>query len=106
MTDELSQAVWGQGFEAPLFVDDVIVLEQRIVGEKHLKLKLAVNGERRDGIWFGRIDMLDRQTKLAYSLDINEWRGERKVQMLVRGEVSSEAYAPSSMASRAQTSVA
>lgn len=106
VTDELSQAVWGQGFEAPLFVDDVIVLEQRIVGEKHLKLKLAVNGERRDGIWFGRIDMLDRQTKLAYSLDINEWRGERKVQMLVRGEVSSEAYAPSSMASRAQTSVA
>jgi single-stranded-DNA-specific exonuclease len=91
VTDELAQAVWGQGFEAPLFVDDVIVLEQRIVGEKHLKLKLLVDGERREGIWFGRIDMLDRQTKLAYSLDINEWRGERKVQMLVRGEVVDQA---------------
>lgn len=93
VTDELSQAVWGQGFESPLFVDDVIVLEQRIVGEKHLKLKLGVGGERRDGIWFGRIDMLDRHTKLAYSLDINEWRGERKVQMLVRGEVVPQAGA-------------
>lgn len=90
VTDEIGQAVWGQGFEAPLFVDDVMVVQQRIVGEKHLKLTLDVNGERREGIWFGRIDMLERHTTLAYSLDINEWRGERKVQMLVRGEVTRE----------------
>ena len=37
---ELQDQVWGQSFAAPLFHDTVEVISQRIVGEKHLSLKL------------------------------------------------------------------
>ena len=50
----LDAQVWGQGFEAPLFCDEVQVLQQRLVGEKHLKLRLRHQGAERDAIWFGR----------------------------------------------------
>jgi single-stranded-DNA-specific exonuclease len=42
----LDEQVWGQGFPAPQFSDDLIVHSQRVVGEKHLKLQLRhVTGE-------------------------------------------------------------
>jgi single-stranded-DNA-specific exonuclease len=42
----LDAQVWGQGFEAPVFCDEVQVLQQRLVGEKHLKLRLRHGGRR------------------------------------------------------------
>ena len=84
--DELGQGVWGQGFEQPLFVDTVKVLSQKIVGEKHLKLSLEVNGENRDAIWFSRTEALKETVALAYTVGTNEWNGRRTVQMLVQGE--------------------
>jgi single-stranded-DNA-specific exonuclease len=36
-----------------------------------------------DGIWFGRTEVLPARVKLAFRLDVNEWRGERRVQFLV-----------------------
>lgn len=84
--DELGCGVWGQGFEAPLFVDKVQVLSQRIVGERHLKLSLKVNGENRDAIWFGRTESVPEMATLAYTVGANEWNGRRSVQMMVQGE--------------------
>lgn len=84
LIDTLHSAVWGQGFAAPTFSEEVEVLNQRLVGEdRHLSLKLLHQGFPVDGIWFGHTEMLPARVKLAFRLDVNEWRGERKVQFLV-----------------------
>jgi len=84
MIDTLHSAVWGQGFAAPTFSEEVEVLNQRLVGEdRHLSLKLLHKGFPVDGIWFGHTEMLPARVTLAFRLDVNEWRGERKVQFLV-----------------------
>ena len=85
MVDTLAREVWGQGFAAPTFSEEVEVVSQRLVGEKHLSLKLKHQGQPVDGIWFGHTDPLPARVKLAFRLDVNEWRGERKVQFLVEG---------------------
>lgn len=83
LVDQLQLAVWGQGFAAPTFSEELQVLSQRLVGEKHLKLELLHHGAKVDGIWFNHTDPLPGRMTLAYRLDVNEWRGERKVQFLV-----------------------
>ena len=85
MVDTLAREVWGQGFAAPTFSEEVEVVSQRLVGEKHLSIKLKHQGQPVDGIWFGHTDPLPARVKLAFRLDVNEWRGERKVQFLVEG---------------------
>ncbi|MCZ2292580.1 MAG: single-stranded-DNA-specific exonuclease RecJ [Burkholderiales bacterium] len=81
----LDAQVWGQGFEAPLFLDEVQVLQQRLVGEKHLKLRLRVQGgSPREAIWFGRVDPLPERAQLAYRLALDEWNGQSRVQMVVQ----------------------
>ena len=78
---------WGQGFPEPLFVGEFAVLDQRIVGERHLKLKLELPGKLRmlDAIAFNHgPDVLStRLAKLVYRLDINHYRGMRTLQLLV-----------------------
>ncbi len=81
----LAAQVWGQGFEAPLFCDEVQVLQQRLVGEKHLKLRLRHAGMEREGIWFGRTEPLGDKARLAWRLELDEWNGQRRVQMVVEG---------------------
>jgi single-stranded-DNA-specific exonuclease len=79
----LEAQVWGSGFEPPLFCDEVQVLQQRLVGEKHLKLRLRHAGAERDAIWFGRAEPLPAQARLAYRLALDEWNGQRRLQMVV-----------------------
>jgi single-stranded-DNA-specific exonuclease len=82
----LDAQVWGQGFEAPVFCDEVEVLQQRLVGEKHLKLRLRHAGQERDAIWFGRVEPLPSQAVLAFRLSVDEWNGRQRVQMVVEAE--------------------
>ena len=82
----LDAQVWGQGFEAPMFCDEVQVLQQRLVGEKHLKLRLRHQGTERDAIWFGRSEPLPGIARLAYRLSLDEWNGRQRVQMVVEAE--------------------
>ncbi len=79
----LDAQVWGPGFEAPLFCDEVQVLQQRLVGEKHMKLRLRHAGQERDAIWFGHAEPLPAQARLAYRLSLDEWNGRQRVQMVV-----------------------
>jgi len=79
----MHREVWGQGFEPPLFSEEVDVVSQRLVGEKHLALKLKHQGQPVDGIWFGRIEPLPSRVKLAYRLDVDEWQGQKRVRFLV-----------------------
>ena len=85
MVDTLHQAVWGQGFAPPVFSEEVEVLSQRLVGEKHLALKLRHQGQPVDGIWFGHTEPLPSRAHLAFRLETDEWQGVRRVRLLVEG---------------------
>ena len=87
LVDMLAHEVWGQGFAPPTFSDRVQVQSQRLVGEakNHLQVKVLHQGQPVDAIWFNHTEPLPQQVLLAYRLDINEWRGERRVQWLVEG---------------------
>jgi single-stranded-DNA-specific exonuclease len=85
LVDTLHKEVWGQGFAPPVFSEEVDVISQRLVGEKHLALKLKHQGQPVDGIWFGRTEQLPRRVKLAFRLDADEWQGQRRVRFLVEG---------------------
>jgi single-stranded-DNA-specific exonuclease len=79
----LDAQVWGQGFAAPVFCDEVQVLQQRLVGDRHLKLRVRHAGAPRDAIWFGRSEPLPERVRLAYRLSLDEWNGQARVQMVV-----------------------
>ena len=83
LVDTLHREVWGQGFAPPVFSEEVEVLSQRLVGEKHLALKLRHQGQPVDGIWFGHTEPLPARVKLAFRLDADEWQGARRVRFLV-----------------------
>ncbi len=85
LVDALHKEVWGQGFAAPTFSEEVEVVSQRLVGEKHLALKLKHQGQPVDGIWFGRTESLPARVKLAFRLDADAWNGVRRVRFLVEG---------------------
>jgi len=87
MVDVLHREVWGQGFAPPTFSEEVQVLSQRLVGEarNHLSIKIMHQGMPVDAIWFGHTEQLPQRVLLAFRLDVNEWKGERKVQFLVEG---------------------
>ncbi len=81
---------WGQRFPEPLFHGDFKILSQRLVGEKHLKLVLqsTENAPPVDAIAFN-ID-LDiwpnpniQEAQVAYRLDVNEFRGNQSLQLIV-----------------------
>jgi single-stranded-DNA-specific exonuclease len=81
---------WGQQFPEPVFEHTFEIIQQRIVGEKHLKLVLKhQSGRLVDAIAFG-IDVKEwpdteaKFVKLAYQLDINEFRGKFTLQLIVR----------------------
>ncbi|WXT99437.1 MAG: Single-stranded-DNA-specific exonuclease RecJ [Catillopecten margaritatus gill symbiont] len=76
---------WGQGFEEPIFYGDFEIVEQRIVGEKHLKLRLKLAGSSTviDAIAFFQSPINAKQATVAYKLSINEWRGSISLQLMV-----------------------
>jgi len=79
----LDAQVWGQAFEAPMFVDEVEIVSQRLVGEKHLKLAVKFGGAVRDAIWFGHSEPVAAKVRLAYRLSVDEYNGRERVQMVV-----------------------
>jgi single-stranded-DNA-specific exonuclease len=80
---------WGQGFPEPLFHGEFLCLDQRLLKEKHLKLSLSHPASNRvfDAIAFNvDLDVWPNQAqrvRLAYRLDINEFRGSRSLQLMV-----------------------
>ncbi|MBS5772093.1 MAG: single-stranded-DNA-specific exonuclease RecJ [Enterobacter cloacae] len=81
---------WGQMFPEPMFDGEFRLLQQRLVGERHLKVMLEPvgGGPLLDGIAFNVDTALwpdngVRQVKIAYKLDVNEFRGNRSVQLII-----------------------
>jgi single-stranded-DNA-specific exonuclease len=83
LVDLLQREVWGQGFAAPTFSEELEVLSQRLIGDKHMALKLKHQGQPVDGMWFGRTEPLPARAKLAFRLDADAWNGVRRVRFLI-----------------------
>ncbi len=80
---------FGQGFESPLFDGEFALLDQRLVGQKHLKMVLKSDGSNEvDAIAFN-VDLkswpnaMVKRVHIAYRLDINVFRGQETVQLIV-----------------------
>ena len=77
---------WGAGFPEPLFSGDFQVVEQRTVGENHLKMRVrpAGGGDTINAIAFNQAGPVFRgNIQLAYRLDVNEYRGIESPQFIV-----------------------
>jgi len=76
---------WGQGFEEPIFYGDFELVEQKVVGEKHLKCRLKFTDSNTviDAIAFFQSPVDSKQITVAYKLSINEWRGNISLQLMV-----------------------
>ncbi len=83
LVDTLHAEVWGQGFAPPVFCEEVQVISQRLVGEKHLSLKLKHQGDPVDAMWFSHTEPLPSTVKIAFRLDADEWQGQRRVRFLI-----------------------
>lgn len=77
----LRDTVWGQGFPTPTFLGDFTVCSQRIVGGKHLKLRIETHGIESDAILFNQEQPLPEQIRAVYRLEINEWNGNLSLQL-------------------------
>ena len=80
-----SASPWGQGFEEPIFYGDFELVDQKIVGEKHLKCTLKLNGASSifEGIAFFQGKLETKQVKAAYKLNVNSFRGNESLQLMI-----------------------
>ena len=81
-----SSGPWGSAFQEPLWSGDFEIIEQRTVGDRHLKLRVrpAAGGPVIDAIAFGQSGPAWRGVvQLVYRLDVNEYRGRESAQLIV-----------------------
>jgi single-stranded-DNA-specific exonuclease len=81
----LAAQVWGQGFAPPSFFDEFEVSEQKIVGGRHLKLRLRRKSAEPalNAILFGREAPLPSRVSAVYRVQVNEFKGMRSVQLVL-----------------------
>ena len=79
----LEAQVWGQGFATPTFTGALRVLEQRVVGEKHLKLKVSIGETTFEAMRFGSADALNASIDAVFRPSINEFRGAATLQLIL-----------------------
>ncbi len=83
----MRDAVWGQGFEAPVFDERFDVAEQRVVGGRHSKLTLRrtdlADPAAYTAMLFGHAEPLPARIRAAYRPDLNEWNGTESLQLIV-----------------------
>ncbi|HUN67221.1 MAG TPA: single-stranded-DNA-specific exonuclease RecJ [Burkholderiales bacterium] len=77
----LEAQIWGQGFPPPLFCDSFTVEGQRVVGERHLKLRLLKDGRRLEAMRFNSLEPLPSRVRAAYRVSVNEFNGLKRAQL-------------------------
>ncbi len=83
----LQDQIWGQGFPAPLFCQEVEVLTQRLLAEKHLGLSLRCQNTTVQAVWFGRTEPLPPKATIVFRLACNEWNHEKRVQWVIESAI-------------------
>lgn len=81
--DIIATHVWGQGFPEPRFFDQFKVIHQRIVGTRHLKLRLAREAVLFEAILFGQAEFLPEQIEASYRLSTNHYKGASTLQLII-----------------------
>lgn len=85
LAEMIGNEIWGQGFAEPLFLANLNIREQNVLNKNHLKLKLEKSGYLFDAIWFFRNDeILKENVNFIFTLDINEFRGNVKLQLIIQ----------------------
>ncbi len=84
LVEAIDRLVWGQGFAAPLFANEFDVLEQRVVKGRHLQLTLGRERLRWPAIWFRHVDELPARVRLAYRPTVDDFRGQRRLTLVVQ----------------------
>ena len=79
----LESEIWGQAFPQPVFCDNFAVESQRVVGDRHLKLRLLKDGRRYEAMRFGALEPLPEKVRAAYRLAVNEFNGLQSIQLTV-----------------------
>ena len=79
----LEEQIWGQGFPPPLFCDRFGVESQRVVGERHLKLRLRKDGRKLEAMRFNSLEPLPARVRAAYRIGVNEFNGLKSVQLTI-----------------------
>ncbi|MCE1242708.1 single-stranded-DNA-specific exonuclease RecJ [Oryzomicrobium sp.] len=79
----LEGEVWGQGFPPPLFQDEFVVEQRRVLKEKHLKLTLRKGNTRLEAIRFNSTDDAGDHIRAAYRLTVNEYNGISSPQLVI-----------------------
>jgi single-stranded-DNA-specific exonuclease len=79
----LEGQVWGQGFPVPTFRARLQIHAQRIVGERHLKLRVSQDRATFDALLFGDCGPLPSSIDAVYRLQLNEFRGATTLQMVI-----------------------
>jgi len=79
----LADAVWGQGFPEPRFYDRFEVASQRVVGERHLKIRLRRGKALIDAMLFGHADPLPGAIEATYRLTANHFNGATTLQLIL-----------------------
>ncbi|AEV27196.1 MULTISPECIES: single-stranded-DNA-specific exonuclease RecJ [Azospira] len=83
VAEMLAGEVWGQGFPAPLFEDVFEVESQRVLKDKHLKLRLKKERSVLEAIQFNATENPGPRARLAYRLTINDYNGVQTPQLVV-----------------------
>ena len=83
LVEAIERQVWGQGFPPPLFDNEFAVVDQRLVKDAHLKLRLELDGKRFHAIWFRHVETLPTRVRLAYRPMVDEFQGQRRVTLCV-----------------------
>jgi single-stranded-DNA-specific exonuclease len=81
--DMLTAPAWGAGFPAPRFCDEFAVVGQRVVGEHHLRLTLALGSRRIEAIRFRWTDPAPARLRAVYHPALNEFNGVRSLQLTI-----------------------
>lgn len=83
LVEAINGQIWGQGFLPPLFANEFKVLHQTVLKGGHLKLMLEMQGARFSGIFFRRSAQVPDVARLAYRPEINEWMGQKSIQLVI-----------------------
>jgi single-stranded-DNA-specific exonuclease len=83
LAQNISGEVWGQGFPPPLFDGEFSVLEQRIVGGKHVRLVLSGLRRRLAAIVFNEAGPLPARIRAAYRPEVNRYQGLDSLQIVI-----------------------
>ena len=76
--------IWGQGFPAPIFKDSFQVLNQKIIGGKHVKCTLKYKEKKFSAIYFNHEQSLADKIETIYEIDINRYSGKEEIQLILR----------------------